>query len=117
MSAFYDELSEVSTSLINDFGAPATWIQTIAGTYDPQTGTSTDTTTSTQLNAVRVNYANRDIDGTLIKTTDFMLLVDGEHDISTDDKMTFDGQTLEIVNRIPVSPAAQRVLTKLQCRV
>ncbi|MEF3698699.1 hypothetical protein [Desulfolutivibrio sp.] len=72
------------------------------GTVNPSTGKMTGgTTTTVTIPAFLQGYKQKDIDGTLIKTTDRRLLMDKDDctvAIVTNGKITIDGKTYNIVN-------------------
>ncbi len=80
------------------------------------TGATTDTVTDTPVTAVRLSFSHNDINGTTIKTGDFMLMIDGVHELSTSDAATVGGVKYAIQNIMPLSPADTRLLTKAHCR-
>lgn len=75
-----------------------------------------DSVEAKTVSAVRLDFNSTDIDGTLIKTGDFMLMIDGVDAITTDDKVTVDGVKYAIVKQMPLKPGATRLLTKAHCR-
>jgi hypothetical protein len=72
------------------------------GTVNPSTGKVTGgTTTTVTIPAFLQGYSQKDIDGTLIKTTDRRLLIDKDActvTLVTGGKVTIDGKTYNIVN-------------------
>jgi len=56
MSAFDDEIAQTAKDTIAEFGASVTLIRVSEGSYDPATGTTTNTETSEALKAVVEDY-------------------------------------------------------------
>lgn len=116
MSFNYSGLSATSTRLINRFGADVTLHIKTEGVYDPVTGANGDTFADSTVRAVKLNFSNGDIDGTLIKQGDFMLMIDGVTTFTSDDKITVDGIKYAVVRQMPLKPGDTRLLTKAHCR-
>ncbi len=74
------------------------------------------TETIIETNAIRVNYENDMIDGTLIKKGDFSLLVINMPAPELGDIYTFGGVTVTYINHETVSPAGVPILYKIQVR-
>lgn len=84
-------------------GLELTLRRTVSGEYDPETGTSPDTTTDYLGSGLRENYKTQDIDGTLIKAGDVRimispLLLNGSDmpEPLTTDLILFDGDTYTV---------------------
>lgn len=84
-------------------GLELTLRRTVPGEYDPDTGTSPDTTTDYLGSGLRENYKTQDIDGTLIKAGDVKimispLLLNGSDmpEPLTTDLILFDGDTYTV---------------------
>lgn len=116
MSFNYSGLAGTSTRLIDRFGSDVILSIKTEGAYNPVTGVSGDTFADSTVKAVKLNFSNSDIDGTLIKMGDFMLLIDGITTITSDDKVTVDGVEYVIVRPLPLKPGDTRLLTKAHCR-
>ncbi len=119
MSFNYSSLADTSTRLIDRFGSNVTLHLTVIdgnGPFNPVTGTGGDTEEDETVKAVKLNFSSRDIDETLIKTGDFMLLIDGIFELSKDDKVTVDGVKYAILRPMPLKPGDTRLLTKAHCR-
>ena len=117
MTFNYSTARATATRLINNFGDDVTLHIRTAGVFNPVDGSGAgDTETDTVVKAVRLNFNNNDIDGTLVKTGDFMLLIDGILALTTDDKVTVDTVKYAIVRQMPLKPGDTRLLTKAHCR-
>ncbi len=71
----YSEIAETANEIIEEFGQAVTLTHVIPGAYDPTTGGVTNTTTTQTGTGAVVNWAARQIDGTLIRATDKRLLL------------------------------------------
>lgn len=125
MSDFYADLADVSHEVLVEFGAAVVLTRKTPGDYDPGTGgTIGETTTTYTGHAVKFTYAQKDIDGTLIRIGDqrVLLSVVGVILPQTGDTMTFtDPETLavtvfDVVLAKQVKPANTAVLYDVQVR-
>lgn len=114
--SFYSGLADTSARLIDQYGQDVVITIDNAGSYDPITGADTGTETVLNVRGVKLEYSRGDIDGTLIRSGDFKLLVDGEHDIPKDSYVTIGGKKFVVVMTGEINPAGTRLLTKVQCR-
>jgi hypothetical protein len=71
----YSEIAETANEIIEEFGQAVTLTHVIPGAYDPTTGGVTNTTTTQTGTGAVVDWAARQIDGTLIKVGDRRLLL------------------------------------------
>jgi hypothetical protein len=117
MSGFnYTGLASTATRLINKFGGDVTLRIKTEGTYNPITGANTDTFADTVVQGVKLNFVNSDIDGTLIRTGDVKVLIDGLFALTKDDKIIIGTDQYEIIKPMPLAPGDTRLVTTLQCR-
>jgi len=105
--------------LIDDFGKPTT-LQRTSTTYDPGTGTTTETTTDYSVNGVLEAYSENRIDGTLVKVGDMRLTVPAR-DLAvtpdqTVDRVIIDGTQWSIVNIGRLYSGAQVATYEMQVR-
>lgn len=117
MSYDYSSLASTAAGLIAKFGGPVTLHLFTEGSYDPINGTVQDTETDIVTRGVKLNFNNRDIDGTMIKQGDFRLLIDGEHVFGKDDSVTVEGVRYQVINSEPLKTGDTRLITKAQCRL
>jgi hypothetical protein len=120
MAAFdYAAMALSADDLLVEFGAAATLTRTTAGAYDPETGTSTPETVTTQnVTAVCIDYAAEFIDGSLIQRGDKQVFLSPK-DITAPaagDKFTWQGAEYSVIAVTPLSPAGTVVLYELQAR-
>ena len=119
MSYNYKKIANSALKLIKKFGAPLTIERQEEGDYDPATGGNTITTISYGGTGVRVNYKMREIDGTLVQSGDFKLLVEAKELLTvpeTLDSVIFDGNEYSVVDVGTIAPAQTPVVYILQVR-
>lgn len=119
MPAFdYARAAQTSERVIRKFGAPGAIRRETPGSgpsYDPGPPTVTDH----PAHIVLTDYANREIDGQRILSTDRKALVDpaiGVEPTTSDLLVTADGAILTVVNVDLLRPATTTVLYTLQVR-
>ncbi len=116
MSIDYSRMAATATRLIDKAGQAVTLKIRTPGVIDEVTGEGGDTFADTQAKGVKLNFKAAEIDGTVILVNDFILLVDGEQELTPGDKAVMEGVTFEIINAWPLSPGGTRLITKAQCR-
>ena len=85
--------------------------------HDPDSWTVTEVAHPAEM--VRLEYDDRDIDGTLILTTDHQFLVEASGlsiEIGTSDRLRFGSSIYEIGNVKPLAPAGVTVMFEVQGR-
>lgn len=70
MSFDYAPLAATATSLLTKFGQELTFTRTTKGSFNPGTGTTSDTTSTFIKNCVLFDYRDGDIDGQTILSGD-----------------------------------------------
>lgn len=122
MSNFnYTNTQTTADRLIARFGATATLrrSETTGGNaWDPGSGTTV--TTDYSVTAVVLEYANRDIDGSLVQQGDKRVYVSAKGlpaIPAVTDTLVIDGTTYRIIGVKPLRPAAVTVLYDVQARV
>lgn len=117
MSQFnYSKTAATALSLLQRFGAAATVHRVTEATYDPATGTMTPTETIHATTAAVFAYAQKYIDGTLIKEGDQQAYCAPGVEVKQGDGMTWQGKRYTVVSVKPVSPAGVPVLYEVQIR-
>lgn len=125
MNEFYDDLAATANELLTEFGGPVVLSRTSAGDYDPATGTTIGGTTTTYNGvAAKFDYAQTDIDGTLIRVGDQRVLISVAGVVlpQTGDTLSFtDPNTLavtvfDVIMAKQVNPAGTAVLYDVQVR-
>lgn len=103
-------------------GLELTLRRTVAGEYEPDTGSS-ETVTDYAGSGLRENYRLEDIDGTLVKAGDVRFMVspvllngDDMPEPKTLDKMLFDGETYTVQRCDPGDFAGQACFFYVQAR-
>lgn len=121
--AFYDEMAEVASELLDEFGVSVTVKYISTGAYDPATGSTTTTTTAKSSVAYIDDYADRDIDGTKIKVGDrrvYLSVLDTAGSSiakpGTTDKLTIDGADYSVINAKAIPGAGTPSLYDVQVR-
>lgn len=120
--SFYSDLAADSLSLLTEFGRDITRIAYTPGTYDPATGLSTPTTSSTTRKGAAFDFntlssGTQFVRGTLVEVGDKQLLVDAAAAINIEDKFTVGSITYQIISVGEVNPAGTVVLYDLHVRV
>ena len=109
----YDEDVASAKELIAEFGKVFQLSRETDGVFDPVSGHTTGTITEYfNLTAVRLNYKNKDVDGSLIKNGDVMFLADATTEPQNGD--VIDGYV--VVDFKTLQPADTVILYKIQAR-
>lgn len=117
--SFYANLAATSRRLLEQFGTSAVLTRTTLGSYDPASGTTgTATVTNYACYAARFEYAQRDIDGTLVRSGDQRIYLDVQDTVMprTGDTVTLGGRTYTVVTARAIDPALTAVLYEVQAR-
>jgi len=116
----YARARATAARLLSRFGQAATLRQTSTTEGDPwDPGSGTTTTTDTTVTAAVLEYANSEVDGTLILASDRKVYVSAEGIAVTPtpaDVLIVGSDQLSIVNVKPLSPAGTVVMWECQCR-
>lgn len=119
MTYDYAKTAATALRLLTRFGATVTVSRETAGAYDPVTGTNAAGTTQTWTpSGLRLDYSQREIDGTLIKAGDqrvYMSAVAGL-DPQTGDTVTLGADVWRVVTSRTLAPAGTAVLLDVQVR-
>ena len=128
MSDIYDEAKALAAEMLaprsrGGNGLELSVIHVSTGEYDPETGTTPDTTTQYDGSGFRDTYKQSDIDGSRIKQGDVKLLIspvllagaDMPKPVSQD-KILFDGDTYTVHNVEPWNYAGLNVGFSVQAR-
>lgn len=118
MSFNYPKTAATAKRLLDRFGQPVMLTRTTPGTYAPATGTATDTTATHTGIGAKLDYAQRDIDGTLIKVGDCRVYIAPDLTVTpqTGDKITIGSETWNVITSRPLEPAGVVVLHDVQVR-
>ena len=118
MAEFYAVLATVAANLIKAKGQVVTFSRSTGGTFDPVLGGTTGATTTTfTANAAAFDYANKEIDGTIVQAGDVRLIAETTATVpAVDDICTVNSIVYRVMNVSPVSPAGITVINKVQLR-
>jgi hypothetical protein len=115
----YDKTAATASRLLARFGAPVTVTRETAGGYDSETGTTTDPTSQVWTPiGVKLDYSQKEIDGTLIKAGDQRVYMSAEPglDPKTGDAVTLGAEVWRVVDSRTLAPAGIAVLLDVQVR-
>lgn len=116
--SFYGGLRATAAALIADKGQPITLTNRTSGTYDPATGSATIATVVEETFGVVLDFAAKDIDGTLIKRGDKKVILEATTIFPTSTStLTIGGVVHTVVEAVPVNPGGTVVIYKIQARV
>ncbi len=120
MTDFYSEIAAVADDLLAEFGATCILAVPGAGTYDPATGTkSNGSSTDHNITAVVLNFPQKYIDGTLIKTGDKRVILSSVGlavDPEPGHVFIDGGGSNKVITAKAVAPAGSAVIWILQVR-
>ena len=116
MSAFYDNLAATASRLIKKYGQTLYIVKT-SDSIDPVTGVTTSATKpNIKVNGILQNYPDNLIDGTLIKSSDRLAVIDGTVQPLIDDRMRIESQDWEIESIKTSNPAGTALVYFVQVR-
>ena len=110
MAFDYARPAATAKRLLTRFGQVVTIKRTTPGAYDPATGTVSGGTVGYSCAGAVMNYASRDIDGTLVQRGDVRVLL--APDAAFEPKPT----ELTVINAEATKPAGSPVLYEVQAR-
>jgi hypothetical protein len=115
---FYSDLDATAKELLAEFGAPMVLTRTTEGDYDPAQAGSVNTSVDYSCEGVKLNYEEKFIDGTRIKTGDQQVLLSTTITVTPEqgDTITIDSELWKVVKVETVKPAEVALLYKLQVR-
>ncbi len=119
MSEFYDNVILVAQNLIGDFGSKTTVIlkRPAGAAVEPISGTRLNPKfKDIRLSAVVTSFADRNIDGTRIKTGDKKVILDNSVEPLTSDMIEIDCVLMTIINVKAIKPAEQVIMYQIQAR-
>lgn len=121
--AFYDDMQEVATNLVTEFGTSVSLRKIVSGAYDPATGAVTQSSTDHAGKGIKVGYRQDMINGETVLQGDQMLFLtatktDGTAMPAPDttDRIVIGSSLYQIIADMTVQPAATTVVYKLQIR-
>jgi hypothetical protein len=116
--SFYDDIAATAVELLAEFGAPVTLTSVATGSYDPATGQGATTPTNYPATGVKLDYEQREIDGTNIRSGDQRVYLAPDLAVTpkTGDRLTVGASVFQIIASRPLSPATTTVLHDVQVR-
>jgi len=115
---FYADMAATASELLAEFGTTATLVRPAVGTYNPAAGTATSTPASHAGRGAMFEYAQRDIDGTVIRQGDMRVYLAADLAVTpqTGDTLTIGGKTWKVMASRPLAPAGVTVIHDCQVR-
>ena len=115
--SLYNDLALTADDLLAEFGQPVT-IRHTESTYDPSTGSSSQTVTDTVTVGAKFPYGDKAINGTLILSGDEQIYLSpvGVSSLAVGDRVIFGADTYSIVRIKTIAPAGVAVVHELQVR-
>lgn len=117
MTKYTDAAARAKKSLARS-GQDVTLVTTTHGSYDVDTGTTTDSTvTQSGLKAVVTNYKQTEIDGTKILQGDCKVIIESAATPSVNSTVTTaDSTVFTVIDFVKIAPSGEAVIYKLQVR-
>lgn len=114
----YTQLKATARKLLKDFGQLMTITRDVAGAYDPNTGTQSNTQLTYADYGVVLPYAegSSSVADSLIQQGDRQVFIQISTEPKTTDKITIAGAIYNIIAVKPLEPAGINVLYELQIR-
>ena len=99
MSFQYD-MAATAHELLTEFGTTATLVKVVAGTYDPDTGSVSNTETSYTITMYEEDASGSDVDGSQVKAGDKLAMIStvGSVQPETNDRIAYQGADWMIVD-------------------
>ena len=115
---FYSDMAATANELLAEFGMGITLTRTTPGAYNPATGGATDTTANHAAIGVKLDYAQSEIDGSLIRVGDQRVYLAPSLVVTpqTGDTLTIGSEVWGVIASRPLSPAGTNVLHDVQVR-
>ena len=116
MSGFYAGLAATATRLIKKYGKTM-YIVRSGDSVDPVTGVeTTGSNMNHKLSGILQNYPDNLVDGTRIKASDRLIIIDGQTIPLLDDKIKLESQDWNIESIKTSNPAGTRLIHFIQAR-
>ncbi len=114
----YSAFENVAKKQLGVFGVEITFTRTSSSGFDPQTGKNISSTTTFAGYAMKSNYNNSEIDGTIVKNGDIRLMLErtGVVPVSGDIASVNGSGVYRVMNVQHVAPAEEDVIYYLQLR-
>jgi hypothetical protein len=123
MTFNYDRMAATSLRLLTNFGQSVTRRTYTAGTYDPNTGTTTPTTADTTRIGALFDYGSQNqkgeqyVRGNLVIVGDKQLLLDAEGAATVTDRYIIGGVEYTCMSVATVNPAGTAVMYDIHLRL
>lgn len=115
--AFYTRMAATASKLLNKFGGTVTVVRNVGGSVNPVTGAVTPgSNTTLTAKGLISRFDDSLIDGTRIKSSDRLLMIDNTFEPAMTDKPTIASQNWTIVEIRTIKPANVAVMYALQVR-
>lgn len=115
MTFSYGSLATKATSLIKNFGRELTFTRTSKGTYNPNTGTTTDSSSTFSKFCCVFDYNDAETNGTTIQQGDRRLLSE-PFTYEVNDTVSIDSEVFRIISVLENKPATTLLSVDLQVR-
>jgi hypothetical protein len=115
MTYNYAGITKSATALITKFGKEYTFTRTTDGSYDPTTGTTSQTTATFNKFSCVFDYNEQDLANSAILQDDKRMLVES-HDFLVGDKVVIGSDTYQVISVSPIQPGDDIVAANLQVR-
>ena len=115
MTFSYGSLATKATSLIKNFGRELTFTRTSKGTYNPNSGPTTDTSSTFSKFCCVFDYSDTETNGTTIQQGDRRLLSE-PFTYQLNDTVSIDSEVFRVINVTENKPAATLLSVDLQVR-
>ena len=115
MSFSYGSLATKATSLIKNFGRELTFTRTSKGTYNPNTGKTTDSSSTFSKFCCVFDYSDAETNGTTIQQGDRRLLSE-PFTYEVNDTVSIDSEVFRIINVLENKPSTTLLSVDLQVR-
>jgi|13_taG_2_1085334.scaffolds.fasta_scaffold107509_2 hypothetical protein len=115
MSYDYTPLKQSADRLIQRFGQAYTFTRTAKGSYDPATGTTSDTTSTFEKSGILFDYFDGDSAGETVLAGDRRLIAEA-HSYEVGDTLVISSETYRVISVSANQPAGTMMLSTLQIR-
>jgi len=115
MTFNYTALQSSAGTLLQNFGRQLTFTRTTKGSYDPNTGTTSDSSATYQKYACVFEYTDAERGDQTIEQGDRRVLAEG-YAYQIGDTVSLDSETYRIISVSNIQPASTIVACNLQVR-
>lgn len=117
--SLYDQLANVASRLLKQYGSQRTFSRTVEGEYDPSTGSVAQTASTFTAYAAVFKYRSQEVDNVNIKFADFKMLIEKSASYTpkiNDTVLVFDEDFL-VISVSKIQPADTTVIYECQLRL